>query len=128
MSCPVIAVICEPNMDGRVTCDARDLADAPERTDRTLPREKADPAAEARRALPSGTDLRGSTLPCLAPMPCCRAMSQVVDSAPRLSASGCALDADSSADNKRRHAIVGCPHTRGARYGCRRGRRGRCWS
>ena len=60
MSCPVIAVIWEPNIEGRVTCDARDLTVAPERTERALPRENADPAADARRVLPSGTDLRGS--------------------------------------------------------------------
>jgi hypothetical protein len=57
MSCPVMAVIWEPNIEGRVTCDARDLTDAPERADRTLPRENADPAADALRPLPSGTDL-----------------------------------------------------------------------
>ena len=60
MSGPVIAVIWEPNIEGRVTCDARDLIDVPERAERTLPRENADPAVDALRPLPSGTDLRGS--------------------------------------------------------------------
>ena len=60
MSCPVTAVIWEPNMEARVTCDARDR---PETPDRALAREKTDPAADARLAVPSRTVLCGSLKP-----------------------------------------------------------------
>ena len=61
MSGPVTAVIWEPNMEARVTCDARDRADTPDRAERTLARENIEPAADARLAVPSKTVLRGSS-------------------------------------------------------------------
>jgi len=60
MSCPVTAVIWEPNMEARVTCDARDRPETPDRADRALARENTDPAADARLAVPSRTVLRSN--------------------------------------------------------------------
>ena len=61
MSCPVTAVIWEPNMEARVTCDARDRAETPDRADRALARENTDPAADARLPVPSRTVLRSGS-------------------------------------------------------------------
>ena len=58
MPCPVTAVSWEPNMEARVTCDALDIRETPERADRALAREKIDPAADARLAVSSETVLR----------------------------------------------------------------------